>query len=182
MRPWVALYSVPVDDDEERDASLNYFRAHVPSKPPREALQPLIDKFRSLAYINRPPWAGTDHELVYEESAFPPPDRADFSDDSDFESRVRARDEFLAKRRLKDLYLECGWDVNAVEQTAFRRDRFIEKRSRHLDAIYRDRLEEIRRRRELQGVLAATVLRSHAQAAGKYSSGRTSAVSGVKGS
>lgn len=61
MHPWVALYSVPVDDDEERDTSLNYFGASVPWKPPREALQPLIDNFRSLDYINRPPWAGTEH-------------------------------------------------------------------------------------------------------------------------
>ena len=129
--------------------SVDYFRAYVPSMSPREALQPLINKFRALDYINRPPWASTEHELVYEESAFPPPERADFRDESGFESQVRARDEFLAKRHLKDLYLECGWDVNAVEQTAFRRDEFLEKREQYLNTIYKDRLEEIRRRQEL---------------------------------
>jgi hypothetical protein len=149
MHPWVSLYSAPVDDDEERDMSLNYFRAYIPSMSPREALQPLINKFRTLDYINRPPWAGTEHQLVYEESAFPPPDRTDFRDESAFESQVRARDEFLAKRHLKDLYLECGWDVKAVEQTAFRRDEFLEKRRQHLDMIYKDRMDEIERRQEL---------------------------------
>ena len=149
MHPWVSLYSVPTDDDEEREMSVDYFRAYVPSMSPREALQPLINKFRTLDYINRPPWASTEHELVYEESSFPPPERADFRDESGFESQVRARGEFLAKRHLKELYLECGWDVNAVEQITFRRDEFLEKRGKYLDTIYKDRLEEIRRRQEL---------------------------------
>jgi hypothetical protein len=149
MHPWVALYSAPVDDDEERDMNLDYFRAYIPSMSPREALQPLINRFRSLDYINRPPWAGTEHELVYEESAFPPPVRTDFRDESDFQSQEQARNEFLAKRHLKDLYLECGWNVNAVLQTAFRCEEFLEKRRQHLDTVYRHRLEEIRRRRQL---------------------------------
>lgn len=116
---------------------------------PREALQPLINKFRSLDYINIPPWAGSDHELVYEEWAFAPPVRTDFRDESDVESQVRARDDFLAKRQLKDLYLECGWDVNATSQSAFRRDEFLEKRRQHLDTICRHILEENERRRGL---------------------------------
>lgn len=138
-----------VDDEEERDVSLNYFRAYIPSMSPREALQPLLNKFRSLDYINRPPWAGTDHELVYEEWAFHPPVRTDFRDDHAFENQVRARDEFLAKRQLKDLYLECGWDVDAISQPEFRRDEFLEKRRRHLDTIYVHLLEENERRRGL---------------------------------
>jgi hypothetical protein len=138
-----------VDDKEERDMSLDYFRAYIPSMSPREALQPLINKFRSLDYINVPSWAGTDHQLVYEEWAFPPPVRTNFRDESKFERRVRARDEFMAKRHLKDLYLECGWDVNAITQTAFRRGQFLEKRKQHLDTIYRHLLEENERRRVL---------------------------------
>lgn len=116
---------------------------------PREALQPLLNKFRSLDYINRPPWAGTDHESVYEEWAFPPPVRTDIRDDHAFENQVRARDKFLAKRQLKDLYLECGWDVNAILQPEFRRDEFLEKRRRHLDTIYVHLLEESERCRGL---------------------------------
>jgi hypothetical protein len=150
MHPWVPMTTGPgVDDEEERDMSLNYFRAYIPSMSPCEALQPLINKFRSLEYIDRPAWAGTDHELVYLDRAFTPPVRTDFRDERDFESRVRARDEFLAKCQLKDLYLECGWDVNAVSQLAFRRDEFLEKRRRHLDTIYRHRLEENERHRGL---------------------------------
>lgn len=84
MHAWVALYPVPVDDDEKRHMSLDYFRA-LCSMSPRKALQPLINKFCSLYYINCPPWAGTEHELVYEQSAFLLRDRADFSDKSEFE-------------------------------------------------------------------------------------------------
>ena len=35
-------------------------------------------------------------------------------------------------RRLKDLYLWCGWNVNTVEQVSFRRDEFIEEREKFL--------------------------------------------------
>jgi hypothetical protein len=150
MHPWVPMTTGPgVDDEEERDMSLNYFRAYIPSMSPREALQPLINKFRSLDYINMPSWAGMDHELVYEEWAFPPPVRTDFRDEESFESEVQAQSDFMAKRHLKDLYLECGWDVNAVSQIAFRRDEFLEKRKRYLDTIYKYQLEENERRRWL---------------------------------
>lgn len=150
MHPWVSMTIGPgVDDEEERGVSLNCFRAYIPSMTPREALQPLLNKFRSLDYINRPPWAGTDHELIYEEWASPPPVRTDIRDDHAFENQVRARDEFLAKRQLKDLYLECGWDVNAILQPEFRRDEFLEKRRRHLDTIHVHLLEESERRRGL---------------------------------
>ncbi|KAM0698844.1 hypothetical protein Q7P36_000888 [Cladosporium allicinum] len=36
---------------------------------------------------------------------------------------------------LADLYLECGWDVNAVAQTDFRRVEFVEKRTKYLSEI-----------------------------------------------
>lgn len=38
MHPWFSLFSTAVDDPEERDMSLDYFRAYIPSMPPREAL------------------------------------------------------------------------------------------------------------------------------------------------
>lgn len=30
-----------------------------------------------------------------------------------------------------DFYLECGWDVDAVEQTTFRREELVGKRERY---------------------------------------------------
>lgn len=32
-------------------------------------------------------------------------------------------------------YLECGWDVEAKEQTTFRRQEFLEKRRDHLKYV-----------------------------------------------
>ena len=40
-----------------------------------------------------------------------------------------------AEMHLKELYLECGWDVNAVEQSTFRRDEFLDKRRRYLQDV-----------------------------------------------
>lgn len=58
-------------------------------------------------------------------------------------------EEWLALRHLKEIYLDCGWDVDAVVQTGFGQEEFLEKRGRRLDEVYKDRLAEIRRRREL---------------------------------
>lgn len=33
------------------------------------------------------------------------------------------------------MYLECGWDVEAEEQTTFRRDEFLEKRRSYLKDV-----------------------------------------------
>jgi hypothetical protein len=38
-------------------------------------------------------------------------------------------------RHLRDLYLWCGWNLNTVEQAAFRREEFIEKRKELLSAV-----------------------------------------------
>jgi hypothetical protein len=144
MHPWFTLSSTPVDDDSERDMTLNYFRAYIPSMSPREALQPLISKFRRLEYLNRPPWAGMAHELIYEDSPFYPPSR-----DHDEVGLMLGR-EWLALRHLREIYLDCGWNVDAVVQTAFRREEFLEERRRYLDEVYyRDNVDGIRRQREL---------------------------------
>ena len=50
--------------------------------------------------------------------------------------REHERRLWAARRELKDVYLECGWDVEAKEQTTFRRGEFLEKRREYLrDAV-----------------------------------------------
>jgi hypothetical protein len=149
MHPWFSLFSMAVDDPEERDMSLDYFRAYIPSMSPREALQPLINKFRRLEYINFPPWAGTEHKLVYDSSYSPPPLRDGNGIDDERNPEFERYEEWLALRHLKVIYLECGWDVDVVVQTSFGQEEFLEKRRGHLDEVYKDRLDEIRRRKEL---------------------------------
>ncbi|RMY23370.1 hypothetical protein D0867_02085 [Hortaea werneckii] len=65
--PWTPMYDgVSTADDEDNDSDeLDYL--HVEPKSPREALQPLIDKFRELRFINLPLCEDTNH-LVFEES------------------------------------------------------------------------------------------------------------------
>jgi hypothetical protein len=149
MHPWFSLFSTAVDDPEERDMRLDYFRAYVPSMSPREALQPFINKFRRLEYINHPPWAGTEHKLVYDSSYSSPPLRDGNGICDERNPELERYEEWLALRQFKEIYLECGWDVDAVVQTGFRQGEFLEKRGRHLDEVYKDRLAEIMRRREL---------------------------------
>lgn len=153
MYSWIAMDSEYVDGN----LSPNYFRAHIASMSPRESLQPLINKFRRLDYLNRPPWAGGEHELILEESSYTPPVRSTlshplcgrFDDEECFRGSEKRYQDILHMRHLKVMYLECGWDVDAVVQTAFRRDEFLEKRKQFLNAFYKEHLDEIERRREL---------------------------------
>lgn len=43
--------------------------------------------------------------------------------------------------KLKDMYLECGWDVKSQTQDKFDRDRFIQMRTQYMDEVVRP-LEE----------------------------------------
>ena len=88
----------------------NYF--HVPAVSPREAFQPLIDKFRGLEYLGTPPFMEFNNDLFLENGRTPP-------EDWDEGAKVQFRvdyDVWKAKRKLADFYIECGWDVNAGEQ------------------------------------------------------------------
>jgi hypothetical protein len=132
MFPWTPIMDAPVDDDE-RDMAANYFHVNIPSKSPREALQPLIDKYRRLQYIIKPPSESTGHELYLEEFEYlrpyeGPGDRREEFDSIDSKTLSRLR-------HLKDLYLWCGWNLNTIEQATFRRDEFIEKREGLLAAV-----------------------------------------------
>jgi hypothetical protein len=122
----------PVDDDE-RDMTASYFHVNIPSKSPREALQPLINKYRGLRYVIKPPSENIGEELYLEESEYlrpyeGPEERREESEASDIKA-------LSILRHLKDLYLWCGWNLNTVEQAAFRRDEFIEKRKKLLAAV-----------------------------------------------
>jgi hypothetical protein len=54
----------------------------------------------------------------------------------DWEQRAKIRfqadyDVWHAKRKLADIYLECGWDVSVAEQVDFRRAEFITRREEY---------------------------------------------------
>jgi hypothetical protein len=103
----------------------NYF--HVPAVSPREVFQPLINKFRSLEYLGTPPFMEFNDDLFLECGRTPP---------EDWENRAKIQfqadyDVWQAKRKLADIYLECGWDVNVAEQSVFRRAEFIIRREKY---------------------------------------------------
>lgn len=109
------------------DPSDNTDYFHVPAITPREAFQPLIDKFRSLEYLGTPPFMEFNNDLFLECGRTPP---------EDWEQRGRMQfqadyDVWHAKRKLADIYLECGWDVNVAEQVRFRRAGFIMRREEY---------------------------------------------------
>jgi uncharacterized membrane protein YccC len=50
-----------------------------------------------------------------------------------------------AIRGLEDIYVDCGWNINTVDQSTFRRDQFIGRRKRYVETVVAP-LEEIHRR------------------------------------
>ncbi|GAB7349046.1 hypothetical protein MBLNU459_g8012t1 [Dothideomycetes sp. NU459] len=109
---------------------------HVPKKRPSESLRPMIEDYRRLNYIGGAS-IGIDFNYdFFSESGGEAPE-----DFSEREKRIwRAQyDVWAATRKIKDFYLECGWNVDTVEQSEFRREDFLEKRRHYL----RDVLEPL---------------------------------------
>lgn len=129
MYPWAPVLDQRCDGDEDEKIGPSVLHTYVPPKSPREALQPVIDKFRKSHYVMRQLMVEEDLNVqLHEENEYEDGVPED-SDDEDFKV-------WQAVMHLKDLFLECGWDVDAVEQTTFRRDEFLEKRRRYfLDVV-----------------------------------------------
>lgn len=117
-----------IDDDGSGDinSDTNYF--HISPVSPREALQPVIDKYRGLHYINRPLSGDRNFVLVTEQVGERLPEDPTDTQRRSFENSQKV---WQAERGLEAIYLDCGWDVNAIKQTNFRRDEFLQKRSDH---------------------------------------------------
>lgn len=93
---------------------------------PREAFQPLLDKFRGLRRLVAP-----EHGKINTEQDASP-QRWQFGAEAHFEAEIRV---WEAMCGLADLYLECGWEVNAVVQTGFRYSEFAEIRSKYASEV-----------------------------------------------
>jgi hypothetical protein len=106
----------------------NYFE--IPPVTPREAFQPMIDNFRSLKWLATGDRSGFLPKWPYIEwpSSGKHPERAHEKYQADY-------DLWKAMRGLKDVYLDCGWDVDAVEQSSFRRDELIERKKRYIEDV-----------------------------------------------
>ncbi|KAI6790042.1 hypothetical protein KC361_g8158 [Hortaea werneckii] len=123
--PWTPMYdgASAADDDGNDSDGCDYL--HVEPKSPREALQPLIDEFRGLYYINMPLSGDTNHVLLE--------DTLDIGvSDTPTEEELQRHLEMDYYRRwqvsqeLRGIYLDCGWNVHSVEQPEFSRGEFLE--------------------------------------------------------
>jgi hypothetical protein len=102
----------------------DYF--HLRPVSPREAFQPLIDSFRSLRRVAAP-----ERTFVETDQDSGPRQR-----ESGTPAQHEAKNNlWKAMCELADLYLECGWDANAVAQPDFRRVEFVEKRTKYISEI-----------------------------------------------
>ncbi|KAK5739016.1 hypothetical protein LTR17_005534 [Elasticomyces elasticus] len=120
----------PVENPDEVD---DY--SHVPAVSPREAFGPLIKEYRSLNYLGAPNGMEFNEELFSESGGEAP---ADWGLESARRWRMQY-DEWFAVRKLKAIYLECGWDPDAVEQIDFRRSEFLQKRGKY----WREEVEDV---------------------------------------
>lgn len=100
----------------------------VPPLAPREAFQPLIDNFRDLNWLVRGDWYGLVTGWPWDDfpKDWPEDDRPSYEADYAVWKAVRG---------LKDICIDCGWNVDTLEQNNFRRDEFLEKRKQHLEDI-----------------------------------------------
>lgn len=101
--------------------------SHVPALTPREILGPVIGSYRSLKYLATPRGVEFNPEGFVESGGVPPRDWGP----EDRKKWQNSYNVWEATQRLRDLFLECGWNVEAGEQTTFRRNEFMEKRDRY---------------------------------------------------
>ena len=127
---------------------------------PREAFQPLLDDFRSLSWLVTSPRYGLQTEWYWKE--FPQEWPESFREGYEADYNV-----WKATRELASIYIDCGWQVNSVEQSKFRRGEFIKRRKHHLETVVHP-LEEIsgrvhRERRERENAENASWLSLYGQ-------------------
>ncbi|KAK4891595.1 hypothetical protein LTR27_009764 [Elasticomyces elasticus] len=109
----------------------NYFG--IPAISPREAFGPIVEDYRKLKHIGTGDLMDWDDEETYMSGGIAPVGQGYTARDALwYGARYR---EYIAVHGLKDLYLECGWDVDAVNQTRFRRAEFVEKRQKYWEDV-----------------------------------------------
>ncbi|KAI1428294.1 hypothetical protein F5Y12DRAFT_732989 [Xylaria sp. FL1777] len=134
LTPWVPFES----PDEVDDYS------HLAGASPREVLSPIIDNYRKLRYLASPmgvDWA----DRLYAGSGGVRPDGWGAHEQGMWEASYAV---WEATMKLRDLYLECGWDVDAVEQRSFSLDEFLARRDVYWKDVVEPLLEAQDRARE----------------------------------
>ncbi|KAK7419613.1 hypothetical protein QQX98_003204 [Neonectria punicea] len=106
---------------------------HAPAKLPTEILGAWTEKYRKLLFIG---YSGMI-DFHPDEDWCP---REDIQED-DLGSWQARHDVRVARLTIRDMYLDCGWNVNSMTQDAFDRKRFVEMGQRFLVEVL-DPLED----------------------------------------
>ncbi|KAK5741363.1 hypothetical protein LTR17_004070 [Elasticomyces elasticus] len=118
----------------------NYFG--VPAISPREVFGPIVEDYRKLKHIGTGDRMDWDDEETYMSGGIAPIGQGYTARDALwYGAQYR---EYIAVHGLRDLYLECGWEVDAVNQTRFRRAEFVEKRQKYWEDVVEVVMEQNR--------------------------------------
>ncbi|PSR77530.1 hypothetical protein BD289DRAFT_456627 [Coniella lustricola] len=117
---------IPWQPFENPDDTIGY--AHVPAKRPSEVLNPWIEGYRTFNFMHTPQGNLWDTERLRPD----PPEHLGPKAQAKWWA-TRAVDEALFK--LKDVYLECGWNMTSPVQHTFDRAKFIEMRKQYIDEV-----------------------------------------------
>lgn len=109
------------DNEDECD---NYF--HVPARPVREILDPIINDYRRLHYLAAPGYV--DFFCFVDLPA--PPEHLGESWKQAWLADVAVK---RAVGKLKDIQLEYGWNPTTKTQESFRKDGYLERRQQYWD-------------------------------------------------
>ncbi|KAI0174363.1 hypothetical protein BJ166DRAFT_146092 [Pestalotiopsis sp. NC0098] len=126
----------PFDDPTESE---NYLG--VPAQPPRQVLKPVIDKYQHLDYIVRLDGYVDFSSPLFSESGGRPPKDWGPEDARVWEAQYAV---WQAVRGIKDIYIDCGWDVDrpVMDQSKFKRDDFLRKRAEYWRDVVEPLIEE----------------------------------------
>ncbi|KAI1115463.1 hypothetical protein F5Y14DRAFT_450034 [Nemania sp. NC0429] len=106
-----------------------YDYAHVAGASPREVLAPVIEDYKRLRHIAIPDRVEFSSSFFADSGGVPPREWSA----REQRSWKRAYDIWEAMQKLRDFYLECGWDMDGdVDQKDFRLDEFLAKREAYM--------------------------------------------------
>ncbi|KAI0183815.1 hypothetical protein EV127DRAFT_413758 [Xylaria flabelliformis] len=103
----------------------------------QDSLEPVIRDYRELRYLVTP-WHVDFSPAMYANSRGKPP--RGLNEYQRFRWRS-SYDVWKATQRLRDMYLEHGWDIHARDQHNFNPDEFIEERDDYMKVTVEPKLE-----------------------------------------
>ncbi|KAK4554478.1 hypothetical protein LTR86_008332 [Recurvomyces mirabilis] len=122
----------PMANAEDQDG---YF--YLSGGPPREVLEPLISKCQQLLYFGTPEGLDFRYEFYHDSGGQPPVDW----DAKSQRQWLASYNVWAAARKIRDMYLDCGWNISTSDQPGFRRDELLDRRTAYWAEIVQPLLD-----------------------------------------